>query len=461
MENHLNGNAKKVLTMSNIFGTDGIRNKANEGYITPENVMKLAISVVNYYKSINHQSVNNKFTVVIGKDTRLSGYMLEPALTAGFVAAGANVDLLGPIPTPGVAFMTRSLRADLGVVISASHNPYYDNGIKFFNSNGFKISQKDELEISEIFNSKQVLSSSENMGKARRIDDAAGRYVEFVKSSFPKNLSLSGLKIVIDTANGAAYKIAPQIFWELGAEIIKIGDNPNGVNINQDCGATHTELLQNYVLENKADIGIALDGDADRLIVVDEEGEIVDGDYIIAAIAKDWKESGKLKGNNIVATTMTNLAMEKYLNSICLNLIRSDVGDKYVLQKMIEIDANIGGEKSGHIIPIDFSTTGDGCVSALQILAYIKKSEIKTSNIRKLYKPYPQIMKNIPKILNLNDPKIVSLITEVKNILKDSGRIIIRKSGTEPITRIMIEAEHEKVMNDALVCLQTICQIRY
>lgn len=443
--------------MSNIFGTDGIRNKANEGYITPENVMKLAISVVNYYKSINHQSVNNKFTVVIGKDTRLSGYMLEPALTAGFVAAGANVDLLGPIPTPGVAFMTRSLRADLGVVISASHNPYYDNGIKFFNSSGFKISQKDELEISEIFNSKQVLSSSENMGKARRIDDAAGRYIEFVKSSFPKNLSLSGLKIVVDTANGAAYKIAPQIFWELGAEIIKIGDNPNGVNINQDCGATHTELLQNYVLENKADIGIALDGDADRLIVVDEEGEIVDGDYIIAAIAKDWKESRKLKGNNIVATTMTNLAMEKYLNSIGLNLIRSDVGDKYVLQKMIEIDANIGGEKSGHIIPIDFSTTGDGCVSALQILAYIKKSKVKTSDIRKLYKPYPQIMKNIPKILNLNDPKIVSLITELKNILKDRGRIIIRKSGTEPITRIMIEAEHEKVMNDALVFLQTIC----
>ncbi len=443
--------------MSNIFGTDGIRNKANEGYITPENVMKLAVAVVNYYKSINHQSVNNKFTVVIGKDTRLSGYMLEPALTAGFVAAGANVDLLGPIPTPGVAFMTRSLRADLGVVISASHNPYYDNGIKFFNSNGFKISQNDELKISEIFNSDQVLSSSESMGKARRIDDAAGRYVEFVKSSFPKNLSLSGLKIIVDTANGAAYKIAPQIFWELGAEIIKIGDNPNGTNINQDCGATHTELLQKYVLENKADIGIALDGDADRLIVIDEEGEIVDGDYIIAAIAKDWKESGKLRGNNIVATTMTNLAMEKYLNSIGLNLIRSDVGDKYVLQKMMEIGTNIGGEKSGHIIPIDFSTTGDGCVSALQILAYIKKSEIKTSSIRKLYKPYPQIIKNIPKILDLNDTKIINLVNEVKNILKDKGRIIIRKSGTEPITRIMIEAENEKDINNTLVCLKAIC----
>lgn len=443
--------------MTNIFGTDGIRSKANTGYITPENVMKLAISVTNYYKSINHKSVNNKFTVVIGKDTRLSGYMLEPALTAGFIAAGANVDLLGPIPTPGVAFMTRSLRADLGVVISASHNPYYDNGIKFFNSNGFKISQKDELEISRIFNSEQILSSSENMGKARRIDDAAGRYVEFVKSSFPKNLSLSGLKIVVDTANGAAYKIAPQIFWELGAEIIKIGDNPNGININQDCGATHTKLLQKSVLENKADIGIALDGDADRLIVVDELGNVVDGDYIIAAIAKNWKESEKLRGSNIVTTTMTNLAMEKYLNSIGLNLIRSDVGDKYVLQKMLEIGANIGGEKSGHIIPIDFSTTGDGCVSALQILAYIKKSGIKTSDIRKLYDPYPQIMKNIPKILDLNDSKIINFVDNVENILKGKGRVIIRKSGTEPITRIMIEAETEKDINDAIVYLNDIC----
>ena len=443
--------------MTNIFGTDGIRSKANTGYITPENVMKLAISVTNYYKSINHKSVNNKFTVVIGKDTRLSGYMLEPALTAGFIAAGANVDLLGPIPTPGVAFMTRSLRADLGVVISASHNPYYDNGIKFFNSNGFKISQKDELEISRIFNSEQILSSSENMGKARRIDDSAGRYVEFVKSSFPKNLSLSGLKIVVDTANGAAYKIAPQIFWELGAEIIKIGDNPNGININQDCGATHTELLQKSVLENKADIGIALDGDADRLIVVDELGNVVDGDYIIAAIAKNWKESEKLRGINIVTTTMTNLAMEKYLNSIGLNLIRSDVGDKYVLQKMLEIGANIGGEKSGHIIPIDFSTTGDGCVSALQILAYIKKSGIKTSDIRKLYDPYPQIMKNIPKILDLNDSKIINFVNNVENILKRKGRVIIRKSGTEPITRIMIEAETEKDINDAIVYLDDIC----
>lgn len=443
--------------MDNIFGTDGIRNRANEGYITPENVMKLAISVVNYYKSINHQSVNNKFTIVIGKDTRLSGYMLEPSLTAGFVAAGANVDLLGPIPTPAVAFMTRSLRADLGVVISASHNPYYDNGIKFFNSSGFKISQKDELEISKIFNSKQTLSSTENMGKARRIDDSAGRYVEFVKSSFPKKLSLSGLKIVVDTANGAAYKIAPQIFWELGAEVIKIGDNPNGININQNCGATHTELLQEYVLENKADLGIALDGDADRLIVVDELGEVVDGDYIIAAIAKDWKESGKLKGNNIVTTTMTNFAMEEYLNSIGLNLIRSDVGDKYVLQKMLEIGANIGGEKSGHIIPIDFSTTGDGCVSALQILAYIKKSGIRTSDIRKLYTPYPQIMKNIPKILDLNDIKVVDIINKLKVILKDKGRIIIRKSGTEPITRIMLEAENEKDINEAIACLKYIC----
>lgn len=442
--------------MLNIFGTDGIRNKANEGYITPENVMKLAVTVVNYYKNNNHKSVNNKFTVVIGKDTRLSGYMLEPALTAGFIAAGANVDLLGPIPTPGVAFMTRSLRADLGVVISASHNPYYDNGIKFFNSTGFKISQEDELKISEMFFQNQELSSAENMGKARRIDDAAGRYVEFVKSSFPKNLSLAGLKIVVDTSNGAAYKIAPQILWELGADIIKIGNEPNGININLNCGATHTELLQKTVLEHKADIGIALDGDADRLIVVDELGEVVDGDYLIAAIAKDWKDTGKLKGNNIVTTIMSNLAMENYLNSIGLNLIRSDVGDKYVLQKMLEIGSNIGGEKSGHIIPIDYSTTGDGCVSALQILAYIAKSKIKASEIRELFVPYPQVMRNIPQILDLSDSEIVKVINQAKEKLGDNGRIIIRKSGTEPITRVMIESKFEEDISDAMDCLKSL-----
>ena len=435
--------------MQNIFGTDGVRGKANEGYITPKNAMELAVSVINYYADTEHKSVNSKFTVVIGKDTRLSGYMLEPALTAGFIAAGADVILLGPIPTPAVAFMTRSLRADLGVVISASHNPYYDNGIKFFNSNGFKITEEEEIKISEIFHNHPKLISTEFMGKARRLDDAQGRYVEFVKSSFPKNFSLAGLKIALDTANGAAYKIAPQILWELGAEIIHIGNEPDGLNINQDCGATHTELLRETVIAHKADIGIALDGDADRLIIVDEQGEVVDGDYLIASISNSWKGANKLRGNTVVATIMSNMGMEKYLNSIGLNLVRTDVGDKFVIQKMLEIDANIGGEKSGHIIPIDYSSTGDGCISALQILVFLQKEKKKAGEIRNLYKPYPQIMMNIPKILDLNLPQISDCINAINNMLCDSGRIVVRKSGTEPITRVMIEAKSETQTREA------------
>ena len=427
--------------MQNIFGTDGVRGRANEGYITPENAMRLAVSVINYYASINHKSVNSKFTVVIGKDTRLSGYMLEPALTSGFIAAGADVVLLGPIPTPAVAFMTRSLRADLGVVISASHNPYYDNGIKFFNSSGFKITEDEEIKISEIFHDMPQLIATEFMGKARRLDDAQGRYVEFVKSSFPKKLSLSGLKIALDTANGAAYKIAPQIFWELGAEIIPIGNEPDGLNINKDCGATHTELLQKTVVEHKADIGIALDGDADRLIVIDEQGEVIDGDYLIATIANAWKFAGKLKSDVVVATIMSNMGMEKYLNSIGLNLTRTNVGDKFVIQKMVEIGANIGGEKSGHIVPIDYSTTGDGCISAIQILSFLQKEKKIASEIRNLYVPYPQVMFNIPKILDLNAPQISDCINTINTMLHDTGRIVIRKSGTEPVTRVMIEAQ--------------------
>ena len=435
--------------MQNIFGTDGVRGKANEGYITPKNAMELAVSVINYYADTEHKSVNSKFTVVIGKDTRLSGYMLEPALTAGFIAAGADVILLGPIPTPAVAFMTRSLRADLGVVISASHNPYYDNGIKFFNSNGFKITEEEEIKISEIFHNHPKLISTEFMGKARRLDDAQGRYVEFVKSSFPKNFSLAGLKIALDTANGAAYKIAPQILWELGAEIIHIGNEPDGLNINKNCGATHTELLQQTVVENKADIGIALDGDADRLIIVDEQGEVVDGDYLIASISNSWKGANKLRGNTVVATIMSNMGMEKYLNSIGLNLVRTDVGDKFVIQKMLEIDANIGGEKSGHIIPIDYSSTGDGCISSLQILVFLQKEKKKSSEIRSLYKPYPQIMMNIPKILDLNAPQVSDCINAINNMLRDNGRIVVRKSGTEPITRVMIEAKSETQTREA------------
>ncbi|MDR2666587.1 MAG: phosphoglucosamine mutase [Holosporales bacterium] len=441
--------------MNNIFGTDGVRGCANEGYITPENVMKLAVSAVNYYcTNKTYKSVNSKFTVVIGKDTRLSGYMLEPALTAGFIAAGAAVVLLGPIPTPGVAFMTRSLRADLGVMISASHNPYQDNGIKFFNHKGFKISAFDELKISEIFFNGQKLTSTESIGKAKRLDDATGRYVEFVKSSFPKDLNLSGLKIVIDTANGAAYKIAPQIFWELGAEIVKVGDYPNGININQHCGATAPESLQQAVLENSANIGIALDGDADRVVIVDETGKVIDGDYLIAAIATGWHNSGKLRENSVVATVMSNLGLEKYLDSIGLKLVRSDVGDKYVIEKMLEIGTNIGGEKSGHIIPIDYSSTGDGCIAALQILAYLIRTNQNVSSIGKLYKSYPQLLKNTEKIIDIEDPQTSAFILRIKNIIGSNGRILIRKSGTEPVSRIMIEAEDLKTLNAAEAELQ-------
>ncbi|MDR3031036.1 MAG: phosphoglucosamine mutase [Holosporales bacterium] len=437
--------------MNNIFGTDGVRGKANDGYITPENVMKLAISAVNYYVNDDHKTANSKFTVVIGKDTRLSGYMLEPALTSGFISAGADVVLLGPVPTPAVAFLTRSLRADLGVVISASHNPYYDNGIKFFNSKGFKISPKDETKISVIFHNRQTLTAPDHMGKAKRLNDAAGRYIELVKNSFPKNLGLLGMKIVIDTANGAAYKIAPQVLWELGAEIIKIGSEPDGLNINKFCGATDTKLLQKTVVDQKADIGIALDGDADRLIIVDEKGEVLDGDYIIATIATDWLETGKLSSKNVVATKMSNIGMEIYLNKIGLKLFRCDVGDKYVLEKMLEIDAKIGGEKSGHIIPIDYSSTGDGIVAALQILAYIRRKEVKASDIRNLYSPFPQEFKNVTKIVEVSDEKTVKFIKEIESeILKEKGRIIIRKSGTENLIRIMIESENREDINLAM-----------
>jgi phosphoglucosamine mutase len=385
--------------------------------------------------------------------------MLEPALTAGFISAGADVVLLGPIPTPAVAFMTRSLRADLGVVISASHNPFHDNGIKFFDARGFKISVQDELEISRIFFEHPKMASNEHMGKAKRLDDATGRYVEFVKSSFPRNLSLSGLKVVVDTANGAAYKIAPQVLWELGADIVRIGNAPDGLNINRNCGATHTELLQQTVVEHHADIGIALDGDADRLIVVDECGEIVDGDFLITAIATNWAHTGKLRGNNVVATTMSNFAMEMHLGSRGLTLLRSDVGDKYVIQKMLETGANVGGEKSGHIILSDYATTGDGCIAALQVLAYLTETKSRASNMRKLYIPYPQVMRNVPWYLDLTAPTISDVISKIQNdILKDDGRIIIRKSGTEPLTRVMLEAKSKDKLQQAMKIFETVVE---
>ncbi|MBQ8651146.1 MAG: phosphoglucosamine mutase [Alphaproteobacteria bacterium] len=429
----------------NIFGTDGIRGTANTGFITPVNATKIAMAVINYYLDKSHISANKRFTVVIGKDTRLSGYMLESALTAGFISAGADVILLGPIPTPGVAFITRSLRADLGVVISASHNPYHDNGIKFFNSEGFKISPTDEEAISKIFLS-EVLLESDVIGKAKRLDDAAGRYIEFAKSSFPKNLTLNGMKLVVDAANGAAYKIAPKIFWELGADVTTIGNEPNGQNINQNCGATFTDTLRKKVVETKSDIGIALDGDADRLIMVDETGEVIDGDFLIAAIATAWKESNRHKSNSVVATIMSNSGLADYLKSIGFVLDTCSVGDKYVIEKMLQNGSSIGGEKSGHIIPIDYSSTGDGCISAIQILSYLKQTGKKASDIRKLYTPHPQIFINIKKIFNDDEIRVVK---SIETILGNEGRVIVRKSGTEPLTRIMLESKNAAKLSQA------------
>ncbi|MDR1289429.1 MAG: phosphoglucosamine mutase [Holosporales bacterium] len=446
---------------NNIFGTDGVRGRANEGLITPDKVMSLAVAAVDYYNSTDHKTVNNKFTVVIGKDTRLSGYMLEPALVSGFIAAGADVILLGPIPTPGVAFMTRSLRADLGVVISASHNPFYDNGIKFFGPTGFKISPAEEDRISERFHDieteklQNYLSSPEGMGKARRLDDAGGRYIEAVKRSFPKNLSLAGMKIAIDTANGAAYRVAPQIFWELGADIVHIGDDPDGLNINMNCGALSTDALKETVLETGADIGIALDGDADRVVIIDELGNLIDGDYILAAIATDWQDLGLLRGQCVVATCMSNLGLEKYLNGLGIELCRSDVGDKHVLGKMLETGSNLGGEKSGHIIPIDYAQTGDGSIAAMQILAFLRRRGLRASAIGDLYKSYPQTVMNVEGRVEIDTPEARNFISNLEvDILGGRGRILIRQSGTENVTRIMIESDDQNSVQSAVLNLE-------
>lgn len=439
----------------NLFGTDGIRGEANTGYITPNNVVKLAVSITNYFTNkSDYHSINNKFTVVIGKDTRLSGYMLESALTAGFISAGADIRLLGPIPTPAVAVMTKTLRADLGVVISASHNPYTDNGIKFFNKHGFKLDIDDEIAISNIFNANELaLTQSEKIGKALRIDDADGRYIEFVKNSFAKNLNLSGKKIVIDTANGAAYKIARSIFWELGADVRIINDEPNGTNINANCGAIAPQKLCEAVVQNGADIGFAFDGDADRLVVVDENGNIVDGDHTICAIATDWMQLNKIKNKQIVVTNMSNTALDDYCAKLGLSVVRTDVGDKNVLKEMINTKSNIGGEKSGHIIVLDYSTTGDGLISAIQILNYLLRTEEKASCLHNFFTLYPQKCINISEYINKDDKKIKSLLHKLYTE-KLAKHVVIRKSGTERVTRIMVESTSQQNLDKSIQLIQ-------
>jgi phosphoglucosamine mutase len=437
------------MTQRKYFGTDGIRGKANEFPLIPEVITRIGMAVGAKFKN-----GNEKHRVVIGKDTRLSGYMIENALTSGFLSVGVDVFLIGPVPTPGVAMLTKTLRADVGVMISASHNPYFDNGIKLFDQNGRKLPDEVEKEIEELVDSKKIdkyLASSDKIGRARRLDNFQGRYIEFVKQVFPKDANLDGIKIVLDCSNGAAYNIAPTVLWELGAEVISIGVEPNGLNINDGCGSMHPEKLARKVIEEGADIGIALDGDADRLVVVDEKGVIVDGDKIIALIAKKMQENLELRGYGVVATMMSNLGFERYLESLNLHLKRTKVGDRYVIEEMLNGDYNLGGESSGHIILGDYSTTGDGLCSALQVLAALvkerkTKSDSKISELVNLFDMMPQVMKNVKYDKNskhspLENKNVQKKISELEDKLGKKGRIFVRASGTEPLIRIMVEGE--------------------
>lgn len=430
-----------------LFGTDGIRGRANEEPMTAETALRVAMAAASLFRRGTH-----RHRVVIGKDTRLSGYMLEPALTAGFIAKGMDVILLGPLPTPAVAMLTRSLRADMGVMISASHNPYQDNGIKLFGPDGQKLSDELEAQIeSKVFDgAHDDFAPAEGLGRASRLDDAIGRYVEFVKRTFPGG-TLAGLKIVVDCANGAAYKVAPAVLWELGAEVIPIAVQPNGRNINDKCGATQPQTMQESVLLHQADVGIALDGDADRLIMADERGRRIDGDQLMALIATNWAASGKLKGGALVATVMSNLGLERLLASKGIGLHRTPVGDRYVVEAMREKGCNVGGEQSGHIVLSDTSTTGDGLIAALQILAVIREQNRKASEVCNLFAPLPQILVNVKAAASVLDLLAVKdAIDAAQRRLDDSGRLVIRKSGTEPLIRVMAEGDDEKVVREVV-----------
>ncbi|MFT4025685.1 MAG: phosphoglucosamine mutase [Novosphingobium sp.] len=426
------------------FGTDGIRGKTNAGVMTAATAMKVGQAAGTRFLRGQH-----RHRVVIGKDTRLSGYMLENAMVAGFTSVGMDVILLGPMPTPAVALLTRELRADVGVMISASHNPYEDNGIKLFGPDGFKLSDEDELAIEAMLGQDLKLAPSEDIGRARRIEDARGRYIHAVKGSLPDDVRLDGLKIVVDCANGAAYQVAPSAFWELGAEIITIGVNPNGKNINDKVGSTHLDLIRETVVASGADIGIALDGDADRLIVVDEKGQVVDGDQLMALIGSSWARQGMLKGGGVVATVMSNLGLERFLSGQGLDLVRTAVGDRYVLEKMKAAGYNVGGEQSGHMILLDHATTGDGTIAALQVLAALVQSGQRASELLHLFDPVPQLLRNVRFAGGqpskgtgpLDHAKVKAVIADAEAQLQGKGRLVIRPSGTEPVIRVMAEGD--------------------
>ena len=432
--------------MRKLFGTDGIRGAANSEPMTAETMLKVAVAAGRHFTRGDH-----RHRVVIGKDTRLSGYLIEPALTAGFISVGMDVVLTGPMPTPAVAMLTRSLRADLGVVISASHNPYADNGVKFFGPDGYKLSDDIEAEIERTIDSGEPLAPSDRLGRARRLDDAEGRYVEFVKATFPRGLRLDGLKIVVDCANGAAYRIAPAVLWELGADVITIGVDPDGFNINQGCGATSPDILQSQVVAHNAHLGIALDGDADRLQMADETGHLIDGDQVMALIARSWHDAGRLSAKCITATVMSNLGLERYLGDFGVGLVRAPVGDRYVLEAMREHRCNLGGEQSGHIILADYATTGDGLIAALQVLAVLVAAGRPASEVLRVFTPLPQILKNIRvNGVALDSQAVKAAIAAAESQLGGAGRLLVRRSGTEQLIRVMAEGE-DRVLVDRIV----------
>ncbi|SNS78266.1 phosphoglucosamine mutase [Sphingomonas laterariae] len=434
------------------FGTDGIRGRTNEAPMTAEIAMKVGQAAGAHFVRGDH-----RHRVVIGKDTRLSGYMMESALVAGFTSVGMDVVLVGPMPTPAVALLTRSMRADLGVMISASHNPFADNGIKLFGPDGYKLSDADELAIEALLDAEPQLAVSDHIGRARRIEDARGRYIHAAKSTFPDRLKLDGLRVVVDCANGAAYQVAPDALWELGAEVIALGVSPDGININAKCGSTDPAALVTKVIETRADIGIALDGDADRLIVVDDKGNVIDGDQLMALVGTSWGRKGLLRGPGIVATVMSNLGLERHLQGQGLSLHRTAVGDRYVLEAMRAHGYNVGGEQSGHIILSDHATTGDGLVAALQVLAELVESGKPAHELLRQFDPLPQLLKNVrfKGGAPLEKDSVKKAIAYAETRLAAAGRLVIRKSGTEPLIRVMAEGEDEVLVAEVV---DSICE---
>jgi len=433
------------------FGTDGIRGTANRAPMDAATALRVGMAAGRHFTRGNH-----RHRVVIGKDTRLSGYLIEPALTAGFISVGMDVILVGPMPTPAVAMLTRTLRADLGVMVSASHNPFQDNGIKLFGPDGYKLSDEVERAIEAGLAPDALidLAASDALGRAQRLNDVEGRYIEFAKSTLPRGQKFSGLKVVVDCANGAAYKVAPAVLWELEAEVIPIAVQPDGFNINRDCGSTHPQAMQEAVVAHGAHLGIALDGDADRLVMCDESGALIDGDQLMALIAERWLGEGRLKGGGLVATVMSNLGLERFVEGLGIGLFRAGVGDRYVLEKMRSSGCNIGGEQSGHIILSDFATTGDGLVAALQVLATIADSGRKASDICRRFAPVPQLLRNV-RFTNaaaggasLADAAVQNAITAAHQRLGKTGRLLIRPSGTEPLIRVMVEGEDTTLIAD-------------